>query len=205
MQRDSRWVLLPAVLITVWLTMMVSGTGWLDRAVLDAIYSADKPLLRQAAITVTMLGEWQFMLTLALILAVAVALQGAWRQATVFAMTTIIGRLLVELQKIGIGRLRPEERAHLVPVKSLSFPSGHASNSMIVCLAIAMIIVPARHRLAAVAIALMTTLMVGVSRPALGVHWPSDVIGGWSFGAAWVLTMVGLTERWPFEREQRLG
>ncbi len=62
---------------------------------------------------------------------------------------------------------------------------------------------PARPRMrrAAVAAALVVTFVVGISRPMLGVHWPSDVVGGWSFGAAWVLAMIALAERWPARDE----
>ena len=51
-------------------------------------------------------------------------------------------------------------------------------------------------RPAAIVGALLISLAVGLSRPMLGVHWPSDVIGGWAFGAAWVLLMTDLAGRW---------
>lgn len=202
MTRDSRWVWAPLVLAALWLLMMATGTGWLDRMVLHFLYSADHPWLRAAAVTVTMFGEWQ--LVVAVTVAVTIGtliIRRAPKQALLFAAVVLVGRLLVQLQKTGIGRLRPEDREHLVPVKSLSFPSGHSANSMILCLAMAMLIVPLPHRRVAIPIAVAMSLIVGISRPMLGVHWPSDVIGGWSFGAAWVLTMAGLAERWPFERK----
>ena len=95
-------------------------------------------------------------------------------------------------------RRRPADHEHLVEVQSLSFPSAHSANSMIVFLAL--VVAPARHRKLAVLLAVAGSMIIGISRPMLGVHWPSDVIGGWSFGAAWVLTMLGLAERWPFGR-----
>ena len=52
------------------------------------------------------------------------------------------------------------------------------------------------HRHRAIAAALLLTFLIGLSRPMLGVHWPSDVIGGWSFGALWVLLIYAIGERW---------
>ena len=193
-------MLLPAALMLLWLAMMMTGTGVLDRTLLDALYSADHPALRSAATIATMFGEWPFVVAVTLVAGLALLLWGRRRQSFLLLAIVLIGRVLVELQKIGIGRLRPEERAHLAPVKSLSFPSGHSANSMILLLAFALLVVPASYRRMAVPIGVLFSMMIGISRTMLGVHWPSDVIGGWSFGAAWVLAMVGLAERWPFVR-----
>jgi undecaprenyl-diphosphatase len=201
MTRDARWALLPAFLAAIWLLMMATGTGAVDRAVLETVYAGDRPAWRSAATFVTLFGEWQFLFPLTLIVgAVLLLVARVHRQALVFLSICLIGRLLVHLQKIGIGRLRPEDREPLVPVQSLSFPCGHSTNSMIVFLALALVVAQARHRRIAIVVALLASMIVGISRPMLGVHWPSDVIGGGSFGAAWVLTMVGLTERWPFAK-----
>ena len=116
---------------------------------------------------------------------------------------TLLGRGLIEIQKFGINRLRPDELEHLVPVKSLSFPSAHAANSMILLLSLATIAAPRDQRWWAVPTALAGTFLVGISRLLLGVHWPSDVVGGWAFGAAWVLVMLALAERWPARELRR--
>lgn len=201
MTRRTRWALLPALLIGIWLLMMAIGTGPLDRALLQTLYAGDRPGLRSVATLVTLLGEWQFLFPLTLIVGVILlTAAGARRQALLFLSICLIGRLLVHAQKIGIGRLRPEDREQLVTVNSLSFPSGHATNSMIVFLALALVVAPVRHRLLAVVLALLATMAVGITRPMLGVHWPSDVLGGWSFGAAWVLVLVEITGRYPFNR-----
>ena len=73
---------------------------------------------------------------------------------------------------------------------------------MILLLTLALLAPPREHRWWTVPLALFGTFCVGISRPMLGVHWPSDVIGGWSFGAAWVLAMVAVAERWPAKREE---
>ncbi len=107
------------------------------------------------------------------------------------------GRALVILEKAYFARLRPEEHLRLVEVHYQSFPSGHSANSMIVFLGLALLgFDDSAHRHRAVAAALLLTFLIGLSRPMLGVHWPSDVIGGWSFGALWLLLICAIGERW---------
>ena len=107
-----------------------------------------------------------------------------------------IGRALSEAQKYWVGRVRPDLEPHLVVVKTSSFPSGHATSSMIFYLTLALVLTAGTrwHRLA-VAGALLLSLLIGASRVMLGVHWPSDVIGGWSFGLLWVLLTLKLAGR----------
>lgn len=201
MTRRVRWALLPALLTAIWLLMMAMGTGPLDRALLQFLYSADRPIVRTVASFLTIFGEWQFLFPLTLIVgAMLLLVKRARRQGLLFLGICLSGRLLVHLQKLGIGRVRPEDNEHLVTVHSLSFPSGHSTNSMIVFLALAIVVAGVRHRKIAIILAVLASMAIGITRPMLGVHWPSDVLGGWSFGAAWVLTLVGLSERPPFNR-----
>lgn len=178
--------------------MMVGGTGPLDQHLLGQMYAAHRPFLRGAAIFVTNFGEWPVVVGTSLIASLALLLAEKRRTALLLLVVTLLGRGLVEAQKFGIHRLRPDAFEHLVPVKSLSFPSAHAANSMILFLSMATIPVPPEHRRWTVPIALVATFLVGMSRTMLGVHWPSDVIGGWAFGAAWVIAFLGLVERYPF-------
>ena len=201
MTRPIRWALLPALLLAIWLAAMATGTGAVDRSVLLFLYSGERPGIRSVAAFVTLFGEWEFLLPLAVIVGGALLVDVTTRRdAFLFLAICLIGRALVQLQKIGIARLRPEEREQLVPVNTYSFPSGHSSNSMIVFLAIALVLVPVRLRPQAVILALAAAMAIGISRPMLGVHWPSDVVGGWAFGAAWVLILAEMSQRWPFDR-----
>jgi undecaprenyl-diphosphatase len=184
-----------AALALLWLAMLAAGGGPLDRQLLHAFYAADRPAIRAAVIVVTSLGNWSLLLTLTLIGAAWLLYRREARVALVLLVITLVGRLLVDLEKLGIGRLRPQSEVHRVLVGDLSFPSGHAGNSMIVFLSLALLVAPRRFRQFAVAAALVGTAAVGITRPMLGVHWPSDVVGGWSFGAAWVLLILGLAER----------
>jgi undecaprenyl-diphosphatase len=189
--------------MALWLLMMVQGTGALDLAVLDMLYSANRPVVRAAASILTLLGQWESVVLISVIAAAWLLYRRKVRSALLLLAVTLLGRALVELQKVGVHRQRPELE-HLVEVRSLSFPSAHSANSMILLLSLALIAAPTGHRRWAVLAALAGTFLVGITRPILGVHWPSDVIGGWSFGAAWVLAMLAVAERWPArERPKR--
>ncbi|MEJ1935526.1 phosphatase PAP2 family protein, partial [Nostoc sp. NIES-2111] len=93
--------------------------------------------------------------------------------------------------KIVFDRPRPDLVAHLVDVRTLSFPSGHAMMSAVTFLTIGVLLARTspRRRLKVyiVAVAVALTLLVGFSRVFLGVHWPTDVLAGWSAGSAWAV------------------
>lgn len=110
-----------------------------------------------------------------------------WRAGGQLVAILLGGRFLIEILKLLVRRARPALDVHPVTTHSLSFPSAHAANSMIVFGALALVFAAPRHRAAAVAIAVVASLVVGTSRPLLGVHWPSDVIAGWALGGAWLL------------------
>lgn len=116
-----------------------------------------------------------------------------WR-AAVLGGAVISERVIVDGMKLLIDRTRPTLDLHPVATHSSSFPSGHAGNTMAVFLAIALIAVPRAQRVPAVIIAVLASMAIGVTRPYLGVHWPSDVIGGWSLGAAIAIVAASIAE-----------
>ena len=201
-RRGTLTAILVALLATLWLAMMLLGAGVEDRLLLHQLYAADRPAVREIARFVTLFGNWQAVILLSIIAALWLLYRQQYRSALLLISVTLLGRALVESQKVGINRLRPDELEHLVPVKSLSFPSAHAANSMILFLSLAMIAAPRDQRWWAVPAALIGTFIVGISRPMLGVHWPSDVVGGWAFGAAWVMAMLAIAKRWPAGEER---
>jgi undecaprenyl-diphosphatase len=100
------------------------------------------------------------------------------------------------VQKYSIARARPDLEPHLVVVKTSSFPSGHATSSMIFYLTVALALAAGtRWQRPLAAAAVLLSLLIGLSRVMLGVHWPSDVVGGWSFGLLWVLLTLKPAER----------
>ena len=190
--------ILPAVagLALLWLAMLLLGAGDVDREILLALYARDEPLLALVALGFTFFGDWWTAVAVALLGSAWLLYRGRRPEALLLLVTTFTGRALVILEKAYFSRIRPEEHMHLVDVSSMSFPSGHSANSMMVHLSLALLAFDDdRRRKPAVAAALALTFLVGLSRPMLGVHWPSDVIGGWSFGALWTLSLITIGQR----------
>ncbi|HEX2203523.1 MAG TPA: phosphatase PAP2 family protein [Longimicrobium sp.] len=89
--------------------------------------------------------------------------------------------------KLLFRRSRPELWLSPAPEHTYSFPSGHAMGSMAFVAALAVLAWPTRWRWWAIAAGGVFTFLVGFSRVYLGVHYPSDVVAGWSASLAWVL------------------
>ena len=164
---------------------------------------AAHPALTSLAITVTNIGGASGMIAILVVVIGVLAFQRRWKKAAVFGGIVLGGRIVVELLKLLVDRPRPSFGPYPVSVSSLSFPSAHAANSMITFLAIATLIIPARFRVIAVTAAVSLSVLVGGTRPFLGVHWPSDVVGGWAFGIAWVVMLARASGYWLASDEFR--
>jgi undecaprenyl-diphosphatase len=130
-----------------------------------------------------------------------------WHNALFIAGVLISGIALSTTLKNWVARPRPQLVTHFDHFSSMSFPSGHALNSTLFYLTIALVLVPllpqhqARCKILRwnlYAFAIVASLATGISRVALGVHWPSDVLAGWVIAAAWVgLWLVLAKHYWP--------
>lgn len=211
--REQKWLLLfLASAALVWAFVKLAGemvegeTGSFDRAITLAFRVPGNPAqpigpawLPGTMIDLSALGS-VVVLTLVSLLAVALLLfRKRHGLAVVMAAATGGGALASMLLKDLFARPRPDIVPHLVEVNTMSFPSGHATNSAIVYLTVAMVLArnfedrPTRLFILASAVALV--IAVGVTRVFLGVHYPSDVVAGWMAGAAWALAMGAVTAR----------
>lgn len=194
----ARWRLAIAVVLLalLWFAMLTLGMGPVDHWLLADLYAGGRPTLVAIARVFTFLGEPVVLIGLAILFAAWLTYRRKARYALAVVAVTLVGRGLAELQKYGIERFRPEDEVHLVPVSTPSFPSGHATSSMIVYLTLALVLAGnTRWKWPAVAAALALSFCIGVSRLMLGVHWPTDVVGGWTFGLLWVLVALPTAER----------
>ncbi len=106
------------------------------------------------------------------------------------ALASLVSNLLSEFLKVEFARQRPGLTAHLDQVGgSLSFPSGHSASAAAVYLLLAWLL-PAELRRPWLVLAVVLIFLTGLSRILLGVHYPSDVIGGWMLGTAFALVGV---------------
>ena len=193
-----QWRLIAAVtaLAAIWLAMLLGGTGAFDRAVYEALYAGHRPALLEVARILTALGEPTVLIGAAVLCTIWLWYLSRTRLGLTLLLIAMLGRGLSEVQKYWVGRDRPDLEAHLVVVKTRSFPSGHAASSMIFYLALALALTSGtRWQRPAAAAAVLLSLLIGTSRVMLGVHWPSDVIGGWAFGMLWVLLTLRPAER----------
>ena len=130
-------------------------------------------------------------------------LQARYRTAAVITVTAASGEIVNQLLKNLFDRPRPTVVPHLRDVVSTSFPSGHAMESAIIYLTLgAMMMRAVEGRLTkayCMIMAVTLTLLVGISRVYLGVHYPTDVIGGWIFGFAWASICWLIAQRYDRE------
>ena len=96
-------------------------------------------------------------------------------------------------------RPRPDLVPHLDAISNLSFPSGHATNAVTI-LVLAALLLPTRQRGGWLSLAVLLAGLISTSRILLGVHWPSDVLGGILWGLGFALAGTTLAQRWPDAR-----
>ncbi|MGC4903149.1 phosphatase PAP2 family protein [Micromonospora echinospora] len=125
----------------------------------------------------------------AAVVAVWLFRRGASRLAAWVVVTMIAGGLIGALLKLLVGRDRPDLLEPVARAAGYSFPSGHALNAALAAGVLLLVFLPfARDsrpgRITLWTAALLVTVVTGLSRIALGVHWTSDVVGGWVLGAA---------------------
>jgi undecaprenyl-diphosphatase len=161
------------------------------------------PLWLQEAIRdITALGGYT---VLSIVTAATAAYLWLARQGrlALFILAAAAGAIIcVTLLKLGFDRPRPDLVPHIMTAETPSFPSGHSTAAAAVYLMLGALLARVqrrrRLRLFFVALAATITVLVGLSRIYLGVHWPSDVVAGWTLGGGWaVACWLIATWLWP--------
>ncbi|GHJ55708.1 hypothetical protein Nm8I071_50150 [Nonomuraea sp. TT08I-71] len=152
---------------------------------------------------VTDLGGRPVLIWLITIAVVGLLIRRQARLAVYLIITGVGGLILDPSLKALVGRLRPVVDVPVASAPGNSFPSGHALGSFVAYGALLLVFLPAvapRWRKPAIAIAAVLVFLVGLTRIALGVHFVSDVLGGWLLGAAWLGVTAYAFRLWRRER-----
>jgi undecaprenyl-diphosphatase len=170
---------------------MVTAT---DRSTELAIHSIFGSTSFNVFETISFIGSSTIEVPLLLLIVAGLIFAQRFRGAALFVATVIGGRLLSTLVKVLVARPRPHLFANALHTGGYSFPSGHATNALAFFGALAYLSwqLPV-HRVVALittAIAILIISLIGLSRIVLGVHYPSDVIGGYALGCVWLITTV---------------
>jgi len=124
-----------------------------------------------------------------------------------FVVVTAAGSsLLNTVVKAAVHRIRPVLANPVAHETGASFPSGHAQAAIVGYAILLLVFLPVLHggwRKAAVLLAVLAVLAIGFSRVALGVHYVSDVVGGYVLGAAWVAAMAAAFNAMRVDRGRR--
>lgn len=168
------------------------GPKWLDHAAAD----------------LTAIGSVSVLAVLALLVGAFLVMQRKRLEAAIIAVAFAGGLTISQLLKEFFNRERPPEAYRASEILNASFPSGHALLSTVVFLTLGAMLVQAAKgqalRIYVMSAAIALTLIVGLTRIYLGVHWTTDVLAGWSAGAAWA-TACWLAGRWLKQRNGRQG
>jgi len=161
----------------------------LFRDATDASVPIGPPWLREMMRDLTALGSFIGLGTATVIAMLTLRLCGHRALALGLVGNVLAAVAASTFLKTAIGRERPDIVEHAALTFTASFPSGHAFLSAVVLLSIASFVGIASRR-ADIArlclwVAWILMIAIGLSRIYLGVHWPSDVLGGWCLGVAW--------------------
>ncbi|MBN2905111.1 MAG: phosphatase PAP2 family protein [Rhodobacteraceae bacterium] len=184
----------------VCIAVATGATGAFDAAILlalrepgDVAQPIGPPWMLETMRDFTALGSTGVLTLLTVGAALYLLVSGRRRTAGLVLVAMVGGLVLNNLLKLGVARPRPDLVPHAVAVFTKSFPSGHAMNSAVVYLTLGTLLARTQRALGprslVMTLAVGLPVLIGVSRIYLGVHWPSDVLAGWTLGAGWALAV----------------
>ena len=170
----------------------------LEEKIMRSLRRADDPAriigpwwVQEAARDVSALGSAVALILMTLLVLGYLLMRRAYLWATLVTVATLGGYGLSAVMKTLFGRSRPDVVPHLSHVTSESFPSGHSMLASVVYLTLGALLAQAatrrREKIYFIQAAFFLSGIIGLSRVLLGVHYPSDVLGGWAAGTVWAL------------------
>ncbi|MBR3785797.1 MAG: phosphatase PAP2 family protein [Firmicutes bacterium] len=168
-----------------------------DETIRFWVYEQRSPFLSAIFIPVTYMGNWQ---TITVLAAILILIPKTRRTIGLpFAVISLSSTVVYKVVKDIFERPRPELDVRLIPQGGFSFPSGHSMNC-IVCFGILIYLIRRycpNRKVANVLTVLLALLIIGIgtSRVYVGVHFPTDVLGGWSLGLAFLMGSILILEK----------
>lgn len=176
-----------------------------DRTIADNLHAQAlrHPAWVRTMLTVSTVGSPTVMRVGTGLLAVVLWLRRARRLALWIAATMVGGAAIDEVLKVAVNRARPVFPHPVAIAPGPSFPSGHAFTATLGAGVVLLAVLPLlrrRGKFLAWIVAVLVALAVGYSRLSLGVHWTSDVVGGWLLGIGLLAATTAAFETWRSER-----
>lgn len=211
------WILTSGLALSIGLLILFSwlaeevwegDTFKFDASVREYVHTFANPILTDVMRALSFVGSTVFLVSLGSILIIIFFVTKHRRRAIVFMITTVGASILIWLLKHTFQRPRPEPYFRISLPNSDSFPSGHSLGSFCFYGALAAIIINRTEKrwlkISTVICAALLILLIGISRIYLGVHYPSDVLAGFSIGFIWVTT-IAIIDKLLHAREERLA
>ena len=174
-----------------------------DKATLLWIHQFANPSLDALMLAVTKLADPEVAIPLVVLTVGLLVWRRCFQEAQIFFIACLGGAILNVGLKLVFSRPRPELWPRLIAETSFSFPSGHALGSVVLYGMIGYLLAQAYPHLSRVICGLTLSLIaaISLSRLYLGVHWPTDIIAGWSIGFLWVMVCITLLKLQDLQRQ----
>lgn len=166
-----------------------------DLPILNMLHAMASPAKDRFFVLMSKLGYMWGVLPLDIFLLVWLVARRRFRDSLFFVLAVLGSLILNVAAKNHFARARPSLWLSITPETTFSFPSGHAMASATLAVALIFLFWPTRGRWWVAVAAIVFAVLVGISRIYLGVHFPSDILTGWTAAIAWVVAMHELVVR----------